>query len=44
MHALQGFKAGGDGWFREVGEMWPGQGLSLKVKQVLLQERSHFQV
>ena len=40
---VQGFKAGGEGWFREVCEMWPGQGLSLKVKEVLLQERSKFQ-
>ena len=42
--SAQGFKAGGEGWFREVCEMWPGQGLSLKVKEVLLQERSKFQV
>lgn len=41
---LQGFKAGGDGWFREVCSLWPGQGMSLKVKEVLFQQRSKFQV
>ena len=41
--SMQGFTASGEGWFREMSPMWPGQGLSLKVKQILLQERSNFQ-
>lgn len=33
-----------DGWFTELSTLWPGQGLSLKVKEILFQERSEFQV
>jgi len=32
-----------DGWFMEVSTMWPGQAMSLKVKEVLYHERSDFQ-
>lgn len=32
-----------DGWYTELGPMWPGMGLSLKVKEVLHTRRSHFQ-
>lgn len=30
-------------WWSEVNEMWPGQAFSLKVKEVLYQEKSEFQ-
>ena len=33
-----------EGWFTELSSMWPGQGLSLEVKEVLFRERSKFQV
>lgn len=32
-----------DGWFTELSTMWPGQGLSFKVEEVLFRERSKFQ-
>jgi spermidine synthase len=32
-----------DGWYTELGAMWPGMGLSLKVKEVLHTSRSKFQ-
>lgn len=32
-----------DGWYTELGPMWPGQGLSLRVKEVLHRGRSDFQ-
>lgn len=32
-----------DGWFHERGELWPGQAMSLKVKQILDHFRSKFQ-
>ena len=32
-----------DGWFHERGVLWPGQAMSLKVKQVLDHHRSNFQ-
>jgi spermidine synthase len=32
-----------DGWFYERGELWPGQSMSLEVKQVLDHHRSQFQ-
>lgn len=32
-----------DGWFHERGELWPGQAMSLQVKQVLYHGRSQFQ-
>ena len=30
-------------WFTELSTMWPGQGLSLKVDNILFQDRSKFQ-
>lgn len=33
-----------EGWFTEVSSLWPGQGMSLKVDEVLYQGRSDFQV
>jgi spermidine synthase len=33
-----------DGWFTEYSTMWPGMGMSLKVKNVLYQAKSDFQV
>lgn len=49
MAATPGTTAGGmglakGGWFTEVSSMWPGQGLSLKVDEVLFQGKSDFQV
>jgi spermidine synthase len=41
---MQGMNIAKDGWFTELGSMWPGQGLSLKVKEVLYQGKSKFQV
>lgn len=41
--AKQGLNLVADGWFTELGSMWPGQGLSLKVNEVLYQGRSDFQ-
>lgn len=41
---FQGMNIAKDGWYTELGSMWPGQGLSLKVKEVLHQGRSKFQV
>jgi len=32
-----------DGWFHERGELWPGQAMSLQVKNVLYHGRSKFQ-
>jgi len=32
-----------DGWFHERGELWPGQAMSIKVKEVLYHGRSKFQ-
>ncbi|WVO21372.1 spermidine synthase [Cryptococcus decagattii] len=32
-----------DGWFREINTQWPGQAMTLKVKQVLHKEKSLFQ-
>ena len=43
-HTTQGMGIAKDGWFTELGSMWPGQGLSLKVKEVLYEGRSEFQV
>lgn len=31
-------------WFTELSSMWPGQGLSLKVDEILFEGKSHFQV
>ena len=33
-----------EGWFTELSSMWPGQGLSLEVKEILFRQRSKFQV
>jgi hypothetical protein len=41
---VQGFNAAKEGWYTELSTMWPGQGLSLEVKEVLFQQRSKFQV
>lgn len=32
-----------DGWFREISDMWPGQAMTLKVKQVIHHEKSKYQ-
>ncbi|WVW85363.1 spermidine synthase [Kwoniella bestiolae CBS 10118] len=32
-----------DGWFREINPQWPGQAMTLKVKQILHTEKSLFQ-
>ena len=32
-----------DGWFSEIGELWPGQAMSLQVEEVLFNEKSSFQ-
>ena len=39
-----GLNAVKEGWFTELSTMWPGQGLSLEVKEVLFRQRSKFQV
>jgi len=33
----------GDGWFSEIGPMWPGQCMSLEVEEILFEGRSDFQ-
>jgi hypothetical protein len=33
-----------DGWFTELSTMWPGQGMSLKIEEVIFRDRSDFQV
>lgn len=33
-----------DGWFTELSTMWPGQGMSLKIDEVIFKGRSDFQV
>ncbi len=33
-----------EGWFTELSSMWPGQGLSLEVNEILFRQRSKFQV
>lgn len=32
-----------DGWFREINSQWPGQAMTLKVKQILHHEKSLYQ-
>ncbi|KAI5302947.1 putrescine aminopropyltransferase [Ascosphaera pollenicola] len=32
-----------DGWFSEISEMWPGQAMTLRVKEILHHEKSKFQ-
>eukprot|EP00878_Enallax_costatus_P005950 GHUV01006241.1.p1 GENE.GHUV01006241.1~~GHUV01006241.1.p1 ORF type:complete len:322 (+),score=76.82 GHUV01006241.1:184-1149(+) len=39
----QGMNIAKDGWYTELGSMWPGQGLSLQVKEVLYRGRSQYQ-
>ena len=31
-------------WFTELSTMWPGQGLSIQVDEILFKQRSDFQV
>jgi len=33
-----------NGWFTELSSLWPGQGMSLKIEEVLFQGKSDFQV
>lgn len=40
----QGLSIVKDGWFTELSTMWPGQGISIQVKEVLFQGKSDFQV
>ena len=42
--AAEGMGVAKQGWFTELSTMWPGQGLSLKVEEILYQGRSKFQV
>ena len=42
--AAEGMGVAKGGWFTELSTLWPGQGLSLKVDEVLFQDRSKFQV
>ena len=32
-----------DGWFTEINKQWPGQAMTLKVKEVLHHEKSKYQ-
>lgn len=41
--AAQGFNVVKDGWYTELSTMWPGEGRSLKVKEVLHRAKSDFQ-
>lgn len=40
---MDSIKNSEDKWFSELSAMWPGQALSLQVKEVLHQERSQYQ-
>lgn len=42
--AAEGMGVAKQGWFTELSTMWPGQGLSLKVDEILFQGRSKYQV
>ncbi len=42
--AAEGMGVAKAGWFTELSTMWPGQGLSLRVDEILFQGRSKFQV
>lgn len=42
--AAEGMGIAKQGWFTELSTMWPGQGLSLKVEDILFQGTSKFQV
>lgn len=33
----------GKGWYSEVSDLWPGQAFSLKVKEVLHEEKTKYQ-
>jgi spermidine synthase len=39
----QGLGVAKEGWFTELSSMWPGQGLSLKIDEVIFKGRSDFQ-
>lgn len=41
--ADEGMNVAKEGWFTELSSMWPGQGLSLKIEDVLFNGRSDFQ-
>lgn len=41
--AAQGLNLAKDGWFTECSSLWPGQGLSLQVEEILFQGKSDFQ-
>merc|ERR1719162_2832889 len=43
MTGLNGMDLIIDGWFHERGALWPGQAMSLEVKEVLYHGRSKFQ-
>ena len=32
-----------EGWFSEIGELWPGQCMSLEVEKILHKEKSKYQ-
>ena len=40
----EGLNVAKDGWFTELSTMWPGQGMSFKVNEVVHTARSDFQV
>jgi len=40
---MDSIKNSGDQWFSELSTMWPGQALSLQVKEILYQAKSEFQ-
>ena len=40
----QGLDVAKDGWFTELSSLWPGQGMSLKINEVIFKGRSDFQV
>lgn len=40
----QGMNVAKGQWYTEISSLWPGQGLSLKVDEVLFTSRSKFQV
>ena len=42
--AAAGMGVAKGGWFTELSTLWPGQGLSLKVDEILFEGRSDFQV
>jgi hypothetical protein len=40
----EGYNVAADGWYTELSTLWPGQGMSLKIDEVLFKGRSDFQV